>query len=334
MNHEKVSRTATLFAACAMSTLAAHGLAQTAATGSGQAYPAKPVRIIVPFAAGGGTDVQARVLSKHLQDLTSQPFIVDNRAGASGLIGAEIVVGAPPDGYTVLMSTATLAIVPTFMGSAMKFQPMKDLAPVIQVSTTPMVLIVHPSVPARSPREFIALAKSKPGIFNAAINVPGSTSHLSAEMLKQLTGVKFTGIPYKGGGLSMVATMGGEVDFQFAEGLLAMPQINAGKVRALAVTTPEPVAFFPTLPTMHSILPGFISDNWFAFYLPAATPKEIVTALNAAIRKTLETKEVRAVFDRDALVARGGSPEDLAAHLKSETARFAEIIRKGNLTLE
>ncbi len=299
-----------------------------------QSYPAKPVRIIVPFAAGGGTDVQARVLSKHLQDFTGQPFIVDNRAGASGLIGAEIVVAAPPDGYTVLMSTATLAIVPTFMGSAMKFQPMRDLAPVIQLSTTPMVFIVHPSVPARNPREFVALAKSKPGIFNAAINVPGSTSHLSAEMLKQSTGVTFTGIPYKGGGLSMVALMGGEVDFQFAEGLLAMPQINAGKVRALAVTTPEPVTFFPKLPTMHSIMPGFISDNWFAFYLPGATSKEIVTTLNAAIRKTLELKDVRAMFDRDALVARGGTPEQLAVHLKSETARFAEIIRKGNITMQ
>ncbi len=155
-----------LLAACGMLTFSAHGIAQN--------YPAKPVRIIVPVAAGGGTDVQARALGKHLQDLTGQPFIVDNRAGASGIIGAEIVAGAPPDGYTALMSTATLAIVPTFMGSTMKFQPMRDLAPVIQVSTTPMVLIVHPSVPARSPREFIALAKSKPGIFNAAINVSGA----------------------------------------------------------------------------------------------------------------------------------------------------------------
>jgi tripartite-type tricarboxylate transporter receptor subunit TctC len=309
-------------------------LASLATHAAAQNYPLKPVRIIVPFAAGGGTDVQARVLGKHLQDLTGQPFIVDNRAGASGLIGAEIVAGAPPDGYTVLMSTATLAILPAFLGSAMKIQPMRDLAPVIQASTTPMVLIVHPSVPARSVREFISLAKSKPGIFNAAINVPGSTSHLSAEMLKQYTGVKFTGVPYKGGGLSMVATMGGETDFQFAEGLLAMPQISAGKVRALAVTTPETVAFFPRLPTMHSILPGFISDNWFAFYLPAAAPKEIVLSLNAAIRKTLEVKDVRAMFDRDAIVARGGTPEDLAAHLKSETVRFAEIIRKGNITMQ
>ncbi len=316
-----------------ISTLAVVALMSQSLPGMAQNYPVKPVRIVVPFAAGGGTDVQARVLSKHLQDMTGQPFIVDNRAGASGLIGAEIVVAAPPDGYTVLMTTATLAIVPTFMGKTMKFQPMRDLAPVIQVSTTPMVFIVHPSVPANTPREFIALAKSKAGIFNAAINVPGSTSHLSAEMLKQFTGIQFTSIPYKGGGLSMVALMSGETDFQFAEGLLAMPQIKANKVRALAVTTPEMVAFFPKLPAMHSILPGFISDNWFAFYLPATASKEIVGTLNAAIRKTLEHKDVRAMFERDALVARGGSPENLATHLKSETTRYADIIRKGNITM-
>jgi tripartite-type tricarboxylate transporter receptor subunit TctC len=299
-----------------------------------QSYPAKAVRIVVPFAAGGGTDIQARVLGKYLQERFSQPFIVDNRPGASSLIGVEMVVNAPPDGYTALLTTATIATTPTFFGGTMKFQPAKDLAPVIQVSTTPMVLIVHPSVPARSPQEFIALAKKKAGMFNAAINVPGSTSHLSVEMLKQFAGVNITGVPYKGGGLSMVAMIGGEVDFQFAEGLLASPQIKGGKVRALAVTTPQPVSFFPTLPTMHSILPGFISDNWFGLFLPAATPREIVTVLNAAVGKALETKEIRALFDRDALVARGGTPDDLGAHLRSETARYAEIIRKGNITLQ
>lgn len=301
---------------------------------SAQGYPAKPVRIVVPFAAGGGTDIQARILGRHLQEQLGQPFIVDNRAGASGLIGAELVVNAPADGYNLLMTTAALATAPTLYANTMKFHPLKDLAPVIQVSTTPMVLIVHPSVPARSPQELIALAKSKPAIFNAAINVPGSTSHLSAEMLKQFTGVKFTSVPYKGGGLSMVAMISGEVDFQFAEGLLAAPQIKASKVRALAVTTPQPVTFFPNLPTMNSILPGFVSDNWFGMYFPAGTNKEIVAAINNAVRKVLETKEVRALFERDALVAVGGMPEELGAHLKSEIARYAEIIRKGNVTLQ
>ena len=301
---------------------------------SAQSYPVKPVRVVVPFAAGGGTDIQARVLGKHLYEQFGQPFIVDNRAGASGLIGAELVVNSPADGYTILITTATLATIPTFYANTIKFHPLKDLVPVIQVSTTPMVLIVHPSVPARSPKELIELARNRPGFFNAAINVPGSTSHLSAEMLKQLAGVKFTGIPYKGGGLSMAAMISGEVDFQFAEGLLAAPQIKAVKVRALAVTTPQPVAFFPDLPTMNSILPGFISDNWFGMYLPAGTPREIVVAINAAIRKALETKDVRALFERDALVAVGGTPEDLGDHLKREIARYAEVIRKGNITLE
>lgn len=319
---------------CAAARIAAFVLAGFSAPLLAQNFPVKPVRIVVPFAPGGGTDVLARVVAKHLHDLTTQPFIVDNRAGASGLLGAEIVVNSPPDGYNMLMTTATLSIVPTFMGGAMKFQPMRDLAPVVQVGTTPMVLIVHPSVPARSPREFIALAKSKPGVFNGAINVPGSTSHLSVEMFKQLTGTTVTGIPYKGGGPSMIAVIGGEVDFQFAEGLLAMPQINAGKVRALAVTTPEPVVFFPKLPTMHSILPGLVSDNWFGLYVPAATPRAVVNTLNAAVNKALAMKEVLAIFSRDAVVARGGTPEELAAHLKSETARFAEIIRKGNITMQ
>ena len=314
--------------------LAACGMLALSSGSPAQSYPAKPVRIVVPFAPGGGTDVLARVVAKHLHDLTAQPFIVDNRAGASGMLGAEIVVNAPPDGYNMLITTATLSIVPTFMGSAMKFQPMRDLAPVVQVGTTPMVLIVHPSVPARSPREFITLAKSKPGVFNGAINVPGSTSHLSVEIFKQLTGTVVTGIPYKGGGPSMIAVIGGEVDFQFAEGLLAMPQIKAGKVRALAVTTPDPVPFFPTLPTMHSLLPGLVTDNWFGFYVPAATPRAIVTTLNAAVNKTLAMKDVLGIFARDAVVARGGTPEQLGTHLKSETTRFAEIIRKGNITMQ
>jgi tripartite-type tricarboxylate transporter receptor subunit TctC len=299
-----------------------------------QSYPAKSVRVVVPFPPGGGTDVQARVLFKDLGEQFKQIFLVDNRAGASGLIGAEAVVNAPPDGYTLLMSTATLAINTTLYGGTMKFHPVKNLVPVTLVSTTPMVLIVHPSVPAKSPRDLIDIARRKPDIFNAAINVAGSTSHMSAEMLKQLAVVKFTTVPYKGGGLSMLATMAGEVDFQFAEGLLAMPQIRAGKVRALAVTTPQPVVFFPGLPTMDSILPGFISDNWFAMYFPAGTSREIVATINAAVKKALDTKDMRAFFERDALVAIGGTPEELAAHLKSEIVRYGEVIRKGNITLQ
>ncbi len=197
----------------------------TPAGGAGalaQSYPVKPVRVVVPFPPGGGTDVQARILFKELNEQLRQVFVVDNRPGAGGLIGADAVVNSPADGYTLLFTTATLAINATLYRSTLKFDPTKDLAPVIWVSTTPLVLIVHPGVAARSAEELIALARAKPGVLNAAINVPGSTSHLAAEMFKQLAGLSFTTVPYKGGGLSMMAVISGEVHFQFAEALLAI----------------------------------------------------------------------------------------------------------------
>jgi len=283
--------------------------AQATSTSSGQAYPAKTVRVIVPFPPGGGTDVQARVIVKEFQDQLGQNFIIDNRGGAGGLIGAELVVNSPADGYTVLYTTATLAINTTLYGDRMKFHPLKHLVPISFVSTTPLVLIVHPSVPAKTAKEMIQLARNKPGFLNAAINVAGSTSHLSAEMFKQLAGLKFTTVPYKGGGLSMVAVMGGEVDFQFAEGLLAAPQLKAGKVRALAVSTPDPSPFFPGLPTMTSLLPGFVSDNWFAMYFPAGTPGAIVATMNATVKKALATETVRGPAKREVLTLVGSTPE-------------------------
>jgi len=299
-----------------------------------QAWPAKPVRVIVPFPPGGGTDVQARVIVKEFQDQLSQTFIIDNRAGASGLIGAELVVNSPADGYTILFTTATLAINTTLYGDRMKFHPVKNLAPISFVSTTPLVLIVHPNVPARTAKEMIELVRKKPDFLNAAINPAGTTSHLSAEMFKQLAGVKFTTVPYKGGGLSMVAVMGGEVDFQFAEGLLAAPQLQAAKIRALAVTTPQPSAFFPDLPTMNSLLPGLVSDNWFAMYFPAGTSREIIATMNATIRKALATETVRAFAKREVLSLVGGSPDELGVFLRDEIARYGEVIRKGNITLQ
>jgi len=301
---------------------------------SAQSYPVKPVRVIVPFAAGGGTDIQARVIFKEIHEQFGQVFIVDNRPGASGLIGAELAVNSPADGYTLLFTAAPLATNATLYRSTMKFHPVKDLAPISLISSTPLVLIVHPSVPARTAKELIELARKKAAPLNAAINVPGSTSHLSAEMLKQLAGLKFTNVPFKGGGPAMLAMVGGEVDFQFAEGVLAAPQIRAAKLRALAVTTPKSSSFFPELPTMNSFLPGFVSDNWFAMFFPAATPEEIVATVNAAIRKALETNAVRALFERDALIAVGSTPKELAAHLQREIDRYAEVIRKGNITLQ
>lgn len=299
-----------------------------------QAYPAKPVRVIVPFPAGGGTDVTARVLFKEMGDQSKQIFIIDNRSGAGGLVGAEAVVNAPADGYTVLITTTTIAINTTLYAKILKFSPEKQLAPVTWVSTTPLVLSVHPSVPARNVREMIDLARKKPGVFNAAINVPGSTSHMSAELFKQLGGLSFTTVPYKGGGLSMTALISGEVDFQFAEGLLVVPQARAGKARTLAVSTQKPSAAFPGVPTMDSIMPGFVVDQWFGMFVPAGTPRDVVMAINGATKKALDSKPVRATFELEAMTAVGDSPEEFGAHVRREIARYAEIIRKGNITVQ
>ena len=301
---------------------------------SAQSYPQKSVRVIVPFAPGGATDIQARVLSREIGEQFRQPFVVENRPGASGMIGAEAVVNSAADGYTILFTTAALAINATLSKSTIKFDPAKDLAPVIWVSSTPLVLIVHPNVAAKSAEELIELARKKPASLNVALTVSGSTSHMAAEMFRQLAGISFTSIPYKGGAPAMLAMVSGEVDFLFAEALLAAPQIKAGKVRALAVTTVKPAAAFPDLPTMNSMLPGFVADNWFAIYAPAGTPTEIVSTINAAIRRALDTKTVRALFEHDALISAGGTPEDLGVHLKREIERYADVIRKGNITAQ
>jgi tripartite-type tricarboxylate transporter receptor subunit TctC len=299
-----------------------------------QSYPVKPVRVVVPLAPGGATDIQARVLSKVLSEQFGQPFIVDNRPGASGMIGAEAVARSSPDGYTILFTTASLAINATLSKSTIKFDPAKDLAPLIWVSSTPLVLIVHPGVAAKSAEDLVELARKKPAALNAALTVSGSTSHLAAEMFRQLAGISFTNVPYKGGAPAMLALVSGEVDFLFAEALLAAPQIKAGKVRALAVTTAKPSPTFPDLPTMNAMLSGFVADNWFAMYAPAGTPREIVATINTAVRNALDTKAVRALFEQDALTPVGSTPDELGAHLKREIDRYAEVIRKGNITAQ
>jgi tripartite-type tricarboxylate transporter receptor subunit TctC len=298
-----------------------------------QSWPTKPVRIIVPFGAGGGTDIQARLLGKAFNDSLKQTFIVDNRAGAGGLIGAELAVQSPPDGNTILFTTASLAVNVTLYSKRIKFDPLKALTPVSWVSSTPLVLVVHPSVPAKSEKELVALAK-RTGKMNAGSNGAGTTSHLSIEMLKQMGGVSVAHIPYKGGGPAMAALYSGETDLLFATGPVAATQMKSGRVRGLAVTTAKKSSAFPDLPTMTSIYPGFESDNWYAMFFPAGTPKAIVDRLNSEIAKALKGKDLRDFMVREALDPVASSPEQLEANFKREIARYAKIIKAGNITVE
>jgi len=314
--------------------IAALSAAAFAPAGYAEAWPSKPVRIIVPFGPGGGTDIQARVLTAVFHDATGQSFIVENRTGASGLIGAEIAANAPPDGYTVLFSTATVTINTTLYGSRMKVDPVKDLAPISWLTPTPLVLVVHPSVPAKSVKDLVSLAKRKPAFLNSGINVPGSTSHLAAEMLKQNAGIEAVIVPYKGGGPAITALMSGEIDYLFCTGPVAAANLQSGRIRALAVTTPKKASAFPDLPTMNTFYPGFESDNWYAMWFPAGTPRDIVARMNALIIKAMQTEKVRQFMVTEGLDPVGSSPEELAAQVRREIAKYANVIHMANIKLQ
>ena len=301
--------------------------------GSGQAWPAKPVRIIVPFGTGGGTDIQGRLLSKKFYESMGQTFVIENRTGAGGMIGAEVAAKAPADGYTILFTTASLAVGASLYPK-LAFDPLKDLTPVSWVSSVPLVLVVHPSVPAKSVKELVALAKARKGQMNAGSNGSGTTSHLALELLRDTAGIQFTHVPYKGGGPATTALISGEVDFLFTTILTAYGQVKAGRLRALAVSTAKRSSIAPELPTMAETFPGFEIDNWYAMFVPAGTPKEIVTKLHAELIKAIKSPEVLDFMKRDGADPVGSTPEELAAYYAKEVQKYARIIKQGNVKAE
>jgi tripartite-type tricarboxylate transporter receptor subunit TctC len=296
-----------------------------------QQWPDKPVRILVPFPPGGGTDIQARLLSTAFQKSMGQNFLIDNRTGASGLIATQLAVESPPDGNTILFTSGSISVVTTLHAKRIKFDVHKDLQPVSWISSTPLVLSLHPSVPARSVKEFLALAKRSRGNLNAGGNSAGSTAHLSAEMLNEALGIKSTVLFYRGGGPATIALISGEIDYIFATAPSVMPHLKAGRARALAVTTPKRSSALPDLPTMSSFIPGFESDNWYAMFYPKGTPRPIVDKLNAEIRKAIDTPEVKAFYPREALDPVASTPEQLGALLKTEIEKYAKVIRFANI---
>lgn len=320
-------------AACAVAAVAAVWVANPMQAVA-QQWPDKTVRILVPFPPGGGTDIQARVLSSAFQKSTGQNFIIDNRTGASGLIGTQLAVDSPPDGNTIFFTSGSISVVVTLYGKRVKFDIHNDLVPISWISSTPLVLSLHPSVPARSVKELAALAKRTPGNMNAAGNAAGTTAHLAAEMFNQTVGIKSTVLTYRGGGPSVIALISGEVDYLFATAPSIMPHLRSGKAKALAVTTPKPSSAFPDLPTMNSIYPGFEADNWYAMFYPKGTPKAIIAKMNAEIRKALDTPEVKAFYPKEALDPVASSPEELSALLRREIEKYAKVIRLANIRVD
>jgi tripartite-type tricarboxylate transporter receptor subunit TctC len=286
----------------------------------------------VPFAPGGGSDLQARLFAKKFTESMGQSFVVENRGGAGGMVGAELVAKAPPDGYTILFMSAALSVNATL--AKLAFNPLKDLAPVSRVSSVPLILVVHPSVPAKDVGELVALAKRHKGKLNAASNGSGTTSHLAIEMLKQQAGIDAVHIPYKGGGAAVIAMMAGEVDFRFTTAIAALQHIRSGRVRAIAVASSKPFPVLPELPTVASIYPGFEADNWYAIFVSGGTPKDVIAKLNAETLKALASADVRDAITKDGGEPAGSSPEELAAYFKREVDKYAKVIRAANIQSE
>lgn len=299
-----------------------------------QTWPTKPVRLVVPFSPGGTTDLQARLLGKKFAETFGQAFVVENRPGASGLIGTEIVARGPSDGYNVLLMSAALSVNATLYAAKAKFDPVRDLIPVTWLSSVPLVLIVHPSVPATSVKELVALSKRTKGGLNGANNGAGTTSFIALEMLKQMAGADAVSISYKGGGPAALAILAGEVDLAFATLTTVKQHVDSGRLRPLAVTTRKPSGAFPKLPTMASIYPDFESDNWFGVFVAAKTAPEIVSRLHAAVVDALKAPEISGVILREGGDVVGAPGDALAKHVQAEIVRYAKVIKTAGIRVE
>jgi tripartite-type tricarboxylate transporter receptor subunit TctC len=307
-------------------TLAALALA-LCNTAHAQTYPEKSVVMVAPFPAGGSVDLVARAIAQHMSDAWKQPVIVSNRPGASGNIGAEAVARAAPDGYTLLMGTTALAGSPA-MYPKLGYDPVRDLAPISLAVTMMNVLIVHPSVPARSVKELLALAKSKPGALASASAGVGSSNHLALVLFNMMSGARITHVPYKGAAPAITDVMGGHVAMTFAPIAAALPPVRANKARALGVTAMKRSAELPNVPTIDEAgVGGFEAAGWNALLAPKATPREIVMKVNATVSESLKSSKVREILATSGADAAGGSPEDLGRFLQNEIAKWGKVIR-------
>ena len=293
-------------------------------------YPTKPIRLLVGFAPGGGTDTTARAISQKLTAALGQQVVVDNRPGVSGNIAAEITANAPPDGYTVLLATiGALAINPSLL-KKMPFDPIKDLAPVTRAADSTNILVVHPSVAAKSVKELIALAKSKP--LNCGSSGVGGAGHLALELFNLQAGTKMLHVPYKGGGPAIVDLLAGNIHLIFATTASSIAHIKSGRIRALAVTTAKRSANVPELPTIAEAgLPGFEANNWNGIVVPAKTPRPIINRLNKEFAAALSLPDVKQFLFSQGLDAAPGTPEAFAAYIKSETVKWAKVIKAAGI---
>jgi tripartite-type tricarboxylate transporter receptor subunit TctC len=301
----------------------------------GQSFPAKPVRLIIAFPAGGGSDIVGRALAQELTPLLGQPVVVDNRGGAGGIIGTELGARALPDGYTLTVgSSGGFAITP-HLNPRLPYDPVKDFAPVGLFTRLTFVLDVHPSVPAKSVKELLALARAQPGQLNFGSSGQGATAHLATELFMSLTRVKMTHVPYKGAAAAVTGIIAGEVDVLFDSMPTTLPHARSGRIRPLAVTTLQRSALLPQLPTLNEAgVKGYELASWFGIFAPAGTPRAVVERLNAAINAATRRSEMKERLLSQGAEPLSGTPEDLAAYLRRELDKYGKIIREAGVSAE
>jgi tripartite-type tricarboxylate transporter receptor subunit TctC len=300
-----------------------------------QDYPAKSVRLIIPWAAGGSTDSIGRILAQKLNEYTGQQWIVDNRAGATGTIGHALAAKAPPDGYTILLaSNSTFAIAP-HLYKALQYDNEKSFTPVSLVAISPQILSVHPSLPVKNVRDLVSLAKARPTQVSFSTAGVGATSHMATELFMNMAGIKMTHVPYKGGGPSAQALVSGETALSFVDVITALPQAQAGRLRPIATSTLSRTSLMPELPTIaESGLPGFESVTSFAVFAPAGTSKEVTGRVQRELVKALGTADVKEKLRAQGIDPVGSGPEELVAHQKAETAKWGKVIREQGIKFE
>jgi len=325
-------KTLTTLLCAALLSLAGAATAQTAST----AYPAKTVRILVGFAPGGSTDLTARIFAQELNKLWNSQVVVDNRPGASGMIGAELAAKSPPDGYTWLVSPQTSIVVAPLIFKKVNYEPMKDFAPIAVIGSTPQLLVLHPSLPPRNFREFSAFVKRNAKTLSYASGGFGSTPHMAGELFNTSLGVRVTHVPYKGENPGVADLLGGQIPYMFSNLPIVLPHVREGKLRAVAITSLKRSALAPEFPTVAEMgIPGFDTATWSGLYLPSATPRDLVRRVHADISKIQTAPEFRKrMLDIGIDQSEVDSPEKLSAFLKSETAKWGKVIREAGVRAE
>ncbi len=306
-------------------------------TGPAQAaesYPNRPIRFVVPFPPGGGNDIVGRIVATQLAERLGQQVVVDNRGGAGGTIGTQITANAPADGHTMLVNNISLAVNHTLI-KKLPYDVLKDLAPVSLLGRQPNMVVVHPGNPAKTVRELLEMARAKPGQMQYGSGGVGTASHLATEMLKLMTSTEMTHVPYKGLGPALTDLMGGRLHLIISTMASALPQMNAGKLRPLAVTTAQRSSFFPSVPTMQEAgVKDYEFSTWYGLLVPAATPTAIIARLNTATRAAVDSAPVKEQFSRQGLEAAPSTPDEFGVYLRSEVAKWARVIKASGATAD